>query len=128
MNVTSKDFTAQFKGIKAEVLAMKQAHEYGLNRTNFELRYIEEYVSDSAASFRLTITFDTKSSSQPYIQINSYDFDYAEIYLYTWTWDAINKAIIITGLYGNFHYVSHPETEIALVSAVPIKNIVWEET
>lgn len=128
MNVTSKDFTAQFKGIKAEVLALKQAHEYGLNRTNFDIRYIEETVSSAGVNYEMTIVFDTKSSSQPYIQINSYDFDYAEIYLYTWTWDGDTKTLTLTGYYRNFHYVSHPETEIAIVSAVPIKNIVWEET
>lgn len=128
MNTQAKDFTNEFKGIKREVLAMKQYHGYGLNRTNFDIEFVEKHVSSAGVNYRFVITFDTNSNSQPYIQLNSYDFDYAELYIYTWDWDGDNKTLTLTGYYRNFHYVSVQHTEIGIVSAVPILSYTWEET
>lgn len=127
MDVCAKDFTNKFKGIKAEVLALKQSHDFGMNRANFDSIFIQETCSDVGVNFTMTITFNTDSDSQPYVQINSYDFDYAELYLYTWNWDALAKVLTITGYYRNYHYVSFP-TAIGVVSAKPISTYTWSET
>lgn len=122
-----RDFSLRLKKIKAEVLALKQSHDFGLNRTNFDRRYIEESVSSAGVNFKLVILFDTRDTSQPYIQMNVYDYDYADIYTHSWNWDTTNKQLTVTGYYRNFHYGSFPYTEVAIVSAKPIISIDWSE-
>lgn len=65
-----KDFSIRLKKIKAEVLAMKQAHDYGLGRTDL-VRIWWNYEYEPAVSGELTITivFTDKITEIPYFQI-----------------------------------------------------------
>lgn len=124
MLTKTKDFTAQFKGIKAEVLALKQAHKYGLNRTDFNLVYVNEQLSKRGVYFKLVIELDMRGSLEPYVDLSSYEIEF----LFSWDWDADAKTITVTG----FYYYSEPGqsqyTRIGIISSIPIKSYTWEET
>lgn len=63
------DFTTQIKKIKAEVLALKQAHDYGLGRVDLPTYPFNASFppSDAQKTVSLVISF-LKSTSQPLIQ------------------------------------------------------------
>lgn len=119
-----KDFYTKFKWIKAEVLALKQAHEYGLNRTDFDSLFIEEAQSSRVIDYVLTITVETNSIVQPYIDLSSIDlFSFS-----SWVWDADTKTFTIYGSYMNSlpSQVGY-KTAISLISTKPIVGYTWEE-
>jgi hypothetical protein len=70
MQTDSKNLISDLKGIKSEILALKQTYQRGLNRTNFELRYIQEQMSKSVVNFRLQIVYDEKTKQQPFVEIS----------------------------------------------------------
>ena len=72
-----RDFSVRLKKIKAEILAMKQAHEYGLNRTNFDSQLVEEPVSSAGVRVKITIKVDTRYNTEPFLQFNTINLDYA---------------------------------------------------
>lgn len=124
MLTNSKDFTIRLKKIKAEVLAIKQAHKYGLNRTDFSSILIQEPQSSRSISFRLILYIDTNSSSQPYIDFGTIDL----FTITTWQWDGTNKTLTINGNYLN----SYPSQSgyITALSVICVKYIInysWEE-
>lgn len=118
------DFTIKLKKIKAEVLAMKQAHKYGLNRTDFDYIYRKYPISARAISYRLVITFETPNIEQPYISIQS-----EGMYMYSgFAWESETKKLRITGTYVAPEYSpTGYDAEIAIVSTSPITSMEWEE-
>ena len=93
----ARDFTRKLKKIKAELLALKQAHEYGLNRTDFY--YLSKEVPTSSSGFiniRITITFKMKEVQMPYYIVRS-NLDNSSSIYGAGLWDSVNKRIIITG-------------------------------
>lgn len=119
-----RDFSLRLKKIKAEVLALKQAHAYGLNRTDFDSIFIEEEKSARRVNYKLVIKVDTSLSLQPYIELTSLDL----FSFNSWDWNGVDKEFTITGSY----YNSIPSaqgytTAISLVSTKPIISYEWEE-
>lgn len=116
----ARDFSLRLKKIKAEVLAMKQAHRYGLNSAGF-------YIGNNSVSFtpsfdhtdiRVVITFDMTKNNMPMFIWSVgglYDF-------YGQTWDQNTKQVrfsySVLGLLGS--------SSIAVVSTKPIKQIEME--
>ena len=93
----ARDFTRKLKKIKAELLALKQAHEYGLNRTDFY--YLSKEVPTSSSGFiniRITITFKMEEVQMPYYIVRS-NLDNSSSIYGAGLWDSVNKRIIITG-------------------------------
>ena len=123
LEMDARDFSLRLKKIKAEVLAMKQSHKYGLNRTNFDFRFINEPMSKRSIDFRLTLVLETRSLNEPYI-----DFSAQHIWFYGRSWNQNNKTLIIAGHY----YAPNPSTtgyytEFGIISTKPIESISWEE-
>ena len=121
-----RDFTRRLKKIKAELLALKQAHEYGLNRTDFY--YFSKKVPTSASGFvniRIIITFNMAETEMPYYIMQSSLDSVASSYG-AGLWDSVNKRIIITG---TAFVIQLDETNLfAYVASVrEITSIVIEE-
>lgn len=127
MQTDSKNLISDLKGIRSEILALKQTYQRGLNRTNFELRYIQEQMSQSVVNFRLQIVYDEKTKQQPFVEISIYHFYYANIRFSSWTWDENTHTTTITGKYHNYRFNNNNKTELALISSAPIKSLTWSE-
>lgn len=123
MNVTSKDFTAQFKGIKAEVLALKQAHEYGLGRVDLPTETLIFTTPDYSeivlpGYLYITLTFEN-ATIQPIIQIfESYDYLFREMILISYN-DGVAVLKSEGHLYRNSDYC------YVFATTNPIKSIEW---
>lgn len=93
----ARDFTRRLKKIKAELLALKQAHEYGLNRTDFYYSSKEVPTSsDGFVDIKISITFNMTEVEMPYYIVRSNLDDPASTYG-PGLWDSRNKRIVITG-------------------------------
>lgn len=123
MRTESKDFTNDFKGILKEVLAMKQAHKYGLNRTDFSCLFIKELQSKRVIHYRLTITLDTNVVAEPYIDLSSSEIES----ITTLVWDGVSKTFTFTGQYASNIPGSVYYTAISVISTQPISSYTWEE-
>lgn len=65
----AKDLIQQIKEVDAEILAMKQAHDYGLGRVNLETYEFKQSFDDSYANKSLILTVHFLNAvSQPMIQ------------------------------------------------------------
>lgn len=65
----ARDFSLRLKKIKAEALAMKQAHRYGLGRADFPSELVEITPSTSGELYvRLIIVFRGTTDNLPFIQ------------------------------------------------------------
>lgn len=124
MDVCAKDFTNKFKGIKAEVLALKQTKKYGLNRTNFDTLFITKSLTSTNVTLKLTLNFDTNSNTEPFVELNFSDFGAVFLGIQSWTWDSTTKSDTIIFKFTNF---SQPIAELNLISTKPILSYVCEE-
>ena len=115
-----RDFSIRLKKIKAEVLAMKQAHDYGLSRTDFSFARADASVSSSTFKIRftLTITFDTQLNNEPfYVWSNDVDTIISRV------WDSDTKTTTIVGT--DYVYIG-PTYFITAISASLIKSMTLE--
>ena len=68
------DFTTRVKRIKAELLALKQVHEYGLGRVDLPTYTFNQSFPPADAQKTLTLVLSfLKTTSQPMVQ---YDYTY----------------------------------------------------
>lgn len=114
----------RLKRIKDELLALKQTHKYGLNRTNFSTIKITEPLSGTIVDIRLTLQIDTRTNSEPFIELYANDFEYTYIGIYSWDWDIENKKITI-----ELQYISMNAnaSDVSIISTKPISSYTWEE-
>lgn len=113
-----RDFSLRLKKIKAEVLAMKQGHTYGLSRTNFSYGIAQIETQTSYLKFKLTIVFDTNLDDEPFF-IYSNDVNQID----SRTWNPANKTTVIIGK----DYSTLGEYSLSAVSAAIIKSMTLEE-
>lgn len=112
-----RDFAIRLKKIKAEVLALKQAHKYGLNRSSFYTSS-SSFIpvgSPSTVYARITIRFDMESDEVPFFLLYS-DFTGLLNETTSWSWDSTTKTVIVDGTV-SFYVVSISAT---IVSTKPL--------
>lgn len=78
-----RNFSERLKAIKAEILALKQAHEYGLNSPKFYYKIVRVDFTPTLSNvdLRVTIKYDTDKNTMP-MQI--WNTTYDNIYGQTW--------------------------------------------
>lgn len=78
-----RNFSERLKAIKAEILALKQAHEYGLNSPKFYYKIVRVDFTPTISNvdLRVTIKYDTDKNTMP-MQI--WNTSYYNIYGQTW--------------------------------------------
>lgn len=115
--MSNVDLVSELKSIKAEILAMKQSHSYGLNAPDFYY-YDKDFhfeQTDQFVDLRLTIEYDMEEEEQPFqIYLLGYEQVYGEV------WDSANKKFVIafsTYLYETGNYT------ILLATTKPVKSL-----
>ena len=117
----NRDLYTRLKAIKAEVLAMKQSHDYGLNRTDFDFRWLGYPIPSRYVQFRLTIVVENAVGGEPYIDISVED-----IFITGRTWNNNTQTLIIIGYYFYPEIAQSYTADIGIISTKVIKTIQLE--
>ena len=118
-----RDFYTRLKKIKAEVLAMKQAHDYGLGRVDLDTKSVQ-FDLPAGGSYddkKLYVRLEFyNTATQPMIQYWNYYFYY---YYVDFTIDSYSNGVMI--LSSESLIVDETSYYIIFSATTPIKNISW---
>lgn len=112
----------KLKWIESEVLALKQAHEYGLGMAECYYKY-QSYESSStllSITLRCTIQYGPQATDQPFQILR-----YSKTDLLGATWD--NRTKQYRFVFTASHFVSEPNHPVWIVSTKPIISVTIEE-
>lgn len=113
-----RSFTKKLKDIKAEVLALKQAHEYGLGAFNFYYKSASIDTPPSSldnVNLRLTIKYGDDVKQLPFQILR---FNSKEVYGVAWNSNTHEYRVAYSD--NNFAYTTH---YVFLVSSKPVVSM-----
>lgn len=113
------DFIAQLKWIKREILALKQAHKYGLGRSDFFRGTVENSFSVGSHNIQATIRYQSIQNGIPYILALTSGWEIEKV-----EQDGINT-VTMTGATSNFE--SESSALLTLISSLEPMAISLEE-
>ena len=117
--MNDKDLVAKLKAIKAEILALKQAHKYGLGRADFFKGTVSLDISAGVHNIEVQIRYPSLQNGMPFLWVLEDFFQSMSV-----EQDGINT-ITITGTTSNF---SDPSTiSLAVVSTLQYMAILIRE-
>lgn len=117
--MNDKDLVGKLKAIKAEVLALKQAHKYGLGRADFFKGEASLDISAGVHNIEVQVRYPSIQNGMPYLWILEDFFQDMSV-----EQDGINT-ITITGRTANY---SDPTTiKLAVVSTLQYMGIFMRE-
>lgn len=119
-----KDFAVRLKKIKAEILALKQYTQLGLNRTNFTKINIDESISDYVVDLRIILQIDSTTDSEPYISLEVSDYQWSFVGVKSWVWDNEQLTLTLVVRYVSFYQLY---ARLGIISTKPVKNYTVEE-